>query len=95
MKKYYVYILTNKKHGTLYIGITSDLIKRTWEHKQKLVSGFTQKYNIDKLVYYEEHNDVSFAIQGEKRLKKWNRSWKIKIIEEQNLEWKDLYYDII
>jgi putative endonuclease len=95
MKKYYTYILANKKNGTIYIGVTSDLIKRIWEHKQKLVPGFTQKYNIDKLVYCEEHNDVNLAIQREKQIKKWNRSWKIKIIKKQNPEWKDLYNDII
>ncbi len=95
MKKYYVYILASKKNGTLYIGITSDLIKRAWEHKQKIVQGFTEKYNIDKLVYYEEYNNAELAIQREKQLKKWNRSWKVRIIEEQNTEWKDLYCDII
>jgi putative endonuclease len=93
-KDYYVYILASKRNGTLYIGITSDLIKRVWEHKNKLVEGFTQKYNVDKLVYYEQYQDAENAIRREKRLKKYNRKWKLDLVEKFNPNWKDLYYDI-
>ncbi|MEF9426040.1 MAG: GIY-YIG nuclease family protein [Candidatus Mariimomonas ferrooxydans] len=93
-KDYYVYILASKRNGTLYIGITSDLIKRVWEHKNKVVEGFTQKYNVDKLVYYEQYQDAENAIRREKRLKKYNRKWKLDLIEKFNPNWKDLYDDI-
>ena len=94
MKEYYVYILASKRNGTLYIGVTNDLRRRIYEHKQKMVDGFTKKYNIDKLVYYEQTNSAYDAIQREKQLKKWNRDWKIKLIEKNNPYWKDLYYEI-
>ncbi|MFH1873735.1 MAG: GIY-YIG nuclease family protein [Pseudomonadota bacterium] len=94
MKKYYVYILTNKNKTTLYIGITSDLIKRISEHKNKLLEGFTEKYNVDRLVYYECYDDPENAILREKRLKKWNRQWKIELIEKMNKGWKDLYDEL-
>lgn len=87
----YVYILANKRNGTLYIGVTSDLIKRIWEHKNKLVPGFTAKYGVGKLVYYEQHNDIREAIRREKALKKWLRKWKLALIEENNPNWVDLY----
>ena len=93
-KNYYAYILASKRNGTLYIGITSDLIKRVWEHKNKVVEGFTQKYNVDKLVYYEQYQDPENAIRREKRLKKYNRKWKLDLIEKFNPNWKDLYDDI-
>jgi putative endonuclease len=93
MKTYYVYMLTNERQ-TLYIGITSDLIKRVYQHKTKEVKGFTEKYNIDKLVYYEETSDVRSAIEREKKLKKWKREWKIKLIDEFNPAWEDLYKKI-
>ena len=93
--EYYVYILASKRNGTLYIGVTSDLVKRVWEHKNNVVQGFTQKYNVHKLVYYESGIDVSDAITREKQMKKWNRQWKIELIEKNNPEWKDLYYDLI
>ncbi len=86
-----VYILASKTNGTLYIGVTSNLIKRVWEHKNNLVEGFTHKYNIHQLVYFELYGDMAEAITREKRLKKWNRSWKVRLIEEQNPNWKDLY----
>ena len=89
-----VYILSNKKNGTLYIGVTSSLDKRTWEHKNKLVDGFSKKYSVDRLVYYEIHETMESAIVREKQLNKWNRSWKIRLIEEQNLEWRDLSVDL-
>jgi putative endonuclease len=88
---YYVYILSSHRNGTLYIGITNNLIKRIWEHKHKLVEGFTNKYEIHYLVYYETHENPESAIIREKQLKKWNRLWKLKLIEEKNPEWKDLF----
>ncbi|MFA6554511.1 MAG: GIY-YIG nuclease family protein [Candidatus Paceibacterota bacterium] len=89
-KVYYVYILTNDKNGTLYIGVTNDLRRRLHEHKNNLVKGFTEKYSIHKLVWYECTNSIDSAIQREKQLKKWNRRWKIRLIEETNPIWKDL-----
>jgi len=91
MKQYYVYILASKKNGTLYIGITNNLIKRIYEHKNNLVDGFTKKYKVHKLVYYEICSDVQTALQREKLLKKWNRKWKIDLIEKENYFWDDLY----
>ena len=95
MKQYYVYILASKKNGTLYIGVTNDLIKRVYEHKQGIMGGFTKRYNVNKLVYYEIHTDINEAIKREKAMKKWMRKWKIDLIEEKNPEWKDLYYELI
>ena len=89
-KSYYVYILASKRNGTLYTGVTNNLEKRIYEHKNNLVKGFTKKYNVHKLVYYEETNDVNEALLYEKRIKKWNRAWKIRLIEKDNPEWKDL-----
>jgi len=94
MKHYYVYIVTNIKNTVLYIGITSNLQKRIWEHKTKTVKGFTQKYNANKLVYYEIFDDPENAIKREKRLKYWRRQWKNELVETQNANWKDLYEDI-
>jgi putative endonuclease len=93
-KQFYVYILASKRNGTLYVGVSSDLIKRVWEHKNKFVEGFTKKYGVDKLVYYEVHNDAEKAILREKQIKKWNRAWKLWLIEEKNPEWKDLFGEI-
>ncbi|PKN37997.1 MAG: endonuclease [Deltaproteobacteria bacterium HGW-Deltaproteobacteria-2] len=95
MKQYYVYILASKKNGTLYIGVTGDLVKRIYEHKQNLTDGFTNEYNIHDLVYYEHHKEIEEAILREKQMKKWNRKWKIRLIEEKNFEWKDLYNEIV
>ena len=89
-KQYYVYILTNKTNKVLYIGVTNDLVRRVFEHKNKLVEGFTEKYNLTKLVYYDITGDVESAIKREKQLKNWHRDWKIKLITEFNAEWKDL-----
>lgn len=91
MRPFHVYLLTNKLNGTLYIGVTNDLKRRVFEHKQHLVKGFTQKYKFNKLVYLEEYEDVKEAIAREKQLKKWHRAWKIKLVEEQNRNWIDLY----
>ncbi len=89
------YILSNKKQGTLYIGVTSDLIKRIHEHKNKVVPGFSKQYNLDKLVYYEIHDNIEAAISREKQLKNWHRQWKIELIEENNSDWNDLYESIL
>lgn len=94
-KQYYVYVLASGRNGTLYIGVTSDLIKRVYEHKNNLVEGFTQKYDVHNLVYYEVTESVESAIVREKQLKKWNRVWKIRVIEKENPEWKDLYSVLI
>jgi putative endonuclease len=87
----YVYILTNRKNGALYIGVTSDLAQRVYQHKQKHFPGFTKKYGIDRLVYYETFDDIEFAIQREKQLKEWQRVWKIEKITAANPDWNDLY----
>jgi putative endonuclease len=89
-KQYYVYILTNKSNKVLYIGVTDDLKRRIYEHKNKMTDGFTKKYNLTKLVYYEATTDVRSAIEREKQLKKWHREWKMNLIKEFNPEWKDL-----
>jgi putative endonuclease len=89
-----VYILASHRNGTLYIGVTSDLTKRVWEHKQDLVKGFTSKYGVHCLVYYEVHGDMVPAITREKQLKKWRRQWKLRLIEEHNPEWRDLWTEI-
>lgn len=95
MKNYYIYILASQRNGTLYIGVTSDLIRRVQEHKQDLIYGFTKKYKVHNLVYYEQTEDVYAAMSREKALKKWNRQWKINLIEKENPNWKDLYASII
>jgi putative endonuclease len=93
--KYYVYILASQRNGTLYIGVTSDLKRRVYQHKQGSVDSFTKKYKINKLVYFEEYNDIYLAIEREKQLKKWFRAWKIRLIEKFNSHWRDLYDDLI
>ena len=87
----FVYIMSNKPKGTLYIGVTSNLARRVYEHKCGLVDGFTKKYQLKTLVYYEIHDDIRIAIQREKSLKRWLRSWKIDLIEQMNPQWEDLY----
>ena len=94
MKNYYVYILCNKRNGTLYTGVTSELIKRVYKHKNNLVDGFTKKYNVHRLVRYEIYETVEAAIEREKQIKKWNRKWKLELIEKDNPGWDDLYEDI-
>ena len=90
-----VYILASKRNGTLYIGVTSDLKKRAWEHKNDLVEGFSKRYGVHRLVYYEVHADMMSAITREKQMKKWNRAWKLELIEKQNSDWRDLWKYII
>ncbi|WDI30045.1 GIY-YIG nuclease family protein [Hyphococcus flavus] len=86
-----MYILTSKKNGTIYIGVTADIAERVWAHKQKAVPGFTAKYGVDRLVYMQHFDRIEDAIAEEKRLKNWKRSWKIDLIERENPEWEDLY----
>ncbi len=88
---YYVYLLASKKHGTLYLGVTNDLVRRVYEHRTKAVPGFASRYGVDKLVWFEVHNTAEAAITREKELKKWRRDWKTRLIEEQNPDWDDLY----
>lgn len=95
MKDYYVYILAAEKNGTLYIGVTNNLLERVSQHKKKISKGFTETYSVSKLVYYEQTNDVRSAIEREKQLKKWNRQWKINLIESMNPNWRDLYPELI
>jgi len=87
----YVYMMSNKLRGTLYIGVASDLIKRTWQHKEAFVDGFCEKHGLKALVWYEIHEDMAEAIKREKQLKKWSRMWKIHLIEQSNPNWQDLY----
>jgi putative endonuclease len=91
---YYVYLLTSKKYGTLYLGVTNDIVRRVYEHRSKAVPGFTTRYAVDKLVWFEIYDDVITAIAREKELKKWRRDWKIRLIEERNPQWLDLYPEI-
>jgi putative endonuclease len=93
-KQFYVYILTNKPYGVFYIGVTSNLIKRVYEHKNEVVDGFSKQYKLKTLVYYEIFQDAENAIKREKRLKRWSREWKIEAINNFNRDWKDLYEDI-
>ncbi len=93
--QYYVYILASRKKGTLYIGVTSDLVKRIYEHKNDLLEGFTRQYKVHNLVYFEITESIESAIAREKKLKKWNREWKIRLIEKSNPEWRDLYAELI
>ena len=86
-----VYILASRRNGTLYVGVTSDLVKRVWEHRNNVVGGFSKRYNVHILVYYELHDDMASAITREKQLKKWRRSWKMELIESANSSWKDLW----
>jgi putative endonuclease len=93
-KHFYVYILASGRHGTIYVGITNDLIRRVHEHKEGLVPGFTKDYGVDKLVYYEVFDDPEAAIVREKRLKRWKRDWKVELIERDNPNWDDLYSEL-
>ena len=88
---YFVYLLASRKHGTLYCGVTNSLVRRVFEHKIRQVPGFTTKYSVDRLVWYEPHQDINEAITREKRIKRWRRQWKINLIEKDNPDWNDLY----
>ncbi len=90
-----VYILASKRNGTLYVGVTSDLVKRIWEHRNNMVEGFSERYNLHQLVWYEVHESMESAIIREKRLKEWKRAWKLKLIESKNPNWLDLYDTIV
>jgi putative endonuclease len=94
MEESYVYILASRRNGTLYVGSTTDLVKRIWEHKKKIIPGFTTKYNVNQLVYYEIHQNIIEAARRERRLKNWCRKWKLNIIEQLNPSWRDLYDEI-
>jgi putative endonuclease len=91
---YYVYLLASRKHGTLYLGVTNDLIRRVYQHKSKALAGFTAKYGVNRLVWFETHDDVIAAISREKEIKKWRRDWKIILIETGNPDWRDLWESI-
>ena len=95
MKRPCVYILASKRNGTLYVGATSNLIQRVWQHKHDLVEGFTQRYGVHTLVWYESHATMESAITREKRIKEWKRPWKVRLIEQDNSAWRDLYEDIV
>ncbi len=94
MKTYYVYALASKKNGTLYIGVTNELRRRVWQHKNDVHEGFTKRYGVHMLVWYESTNDIHGALKREKQMKKWNRQWKINLIEKTNPEWQDLYNEL-
>jgi len=89
---YFVYVLASERNGTLYVGVTSDLIKRVQEHREGLVAGFTRKYGVKTLVYWELHHDINEAILREKRIKRWQRKWKLELIEAANPQWRDLWF---
>ncbi len=95
MNKAAVYILSSKPNGTLYIGVTSDLVKRVWQHKNDVIDGFTKEHSVHDLVYFELHEDMVSAITREKQMKAWQRQWKINLIEEANPQWRDLYSDLL
>ena len=95
MKAGYTYIMASRRNGTLYIGVTNDLAKRAWEHREGVIDGFTKQYQCTLLVWFEAYDDLQEARQREARLKKWNRAWKLRLIEEQNPDWHDLYGSII
>jgi len=94
MVMFYVYMLASRRDGTLYLGVTKDLVRRTYQHKEKLLPGFTSRYDVRRLVWFEVYDDPVHAIEREKEIKKWRRAWKIALIEKENPAWKDLYADI-
>ena len=95
MSSYYIYILASKRNGTLYVGFTGDLLKRVYEHKNDFVDGFTKRYGVHRLVYYEICDDFASALRREKQIKEWKRRWKLELIEKENPEWRDLYEQIL
>jgi putative endonuclease len=94
MASYLVYVLTNKPRGTLYVGVTNDLIRRIYEHREGVVPGFTKRYGLKQLVHFERHDDPTTAIQREKNIKHWSRAWKLELVASSNPQWRDLYTDI-
>jgi len=95
MKTAFVYIMASKRNGTLYVGVASDLVKRVWQHKNDLADGFTKKYHVHRLVWFEKHDDIREAIRREKQIKEWRRNWKLEVIEQENPLWEDLYATIV
>ena len=95
MKQPCAYLLASRRNGTLYVGVTSDVVKRVWEHKADLADGFTKRYGVHMLVWYELHDSMEGAIRREKAIKEWKRRWKLELIEKQNPEWRDLYYGLL
>ena len=91
----FVYILASRRNGTLYTGVTGDLVKRVWQHREGLVEGFTKRYRVHRLVYYEVHDGIAAAIQRETQIKRWNREWKLELIEQENPMWRDLYQEML
>jgi putative endonuclease len=91
---FYVYLLASRKEGTLYLGVTKDLVRRTYQHREKLLPGFTSQYDVRRLVWFEVYDDPTTAIEREKQIKKWRRTWKVELIEKENPDWKDLYPEI-
>ena len=91
---YCTYIMASRRNGTLYVGITGDLVRRVWEHREGVVAGFTRQYRVKHLAWYEPHEDVAAAILREKQIKEWKRAWKIELIEAMNPDWRDLWFDI-
>ena len=94
-KSYYVYIMANEARGVFYVGMSSDLPARAWQHRERVMEGFTKKYGVDRLVYFERHDDAAFAARRERAMKRWRRDWKIKLIETNNPTWRDLFADIV
>jgi putative endonuclease len=94
-KRYFVYILANKPQGVMYVGVTNDLARRTFEHKSKILPGFTTKYGVSRLVYFEEHGSILEARDRERAVKRWRRAWKFKLIEQMNPDWQDLYDQLV
>lgn len=92
---YFVYILASGRNGTLYVGVTSDLVGRVWEHKEKVFRGFTARYGVNKLIWFEEYSDISEAIWREKKIKKWKRAWKLDLFRDTNPDWHDLYPGLV
>jgi len=93
-KRFFVYILASRPNGTLYVGVTSRLVERVWQHRTEASAGFTQRYGVHRLVYFEQHDSAENALRREKQLKRWRRAWKIRLIESLNSEWRDLYDEI-
>ncbi len=94
-KRFWIYIVTNEPRGVLYVGMSSDLAGRAWQHRQGVIEGFTRKYGVGRLVYFEEHSDAAVAARRERAMKRWRRDWKIKLIEDSNPTWRDLFPDVV